>query len=1225
MMGFTMKNRGISKFVATLSAVLLSVVGFVGQAQPASAALSTVCNGTGGTPTVSFLSDTIFTIDTAPGYDANYIGYSITPSAAGTDIWVKLDNFTGGVVSLAPSQPVKQQTGPVTSGSPVYTYFLAKATGTTATDQSHRMAVYEGDPDLGGTAICSVTKTFTDVEDTIEANANKVDTVTVSSTVGLTLGSSVTVTAAGTTGTLGAGPSYDPGVINLSPAPKSTFPAGAWRLTNVQLIFNPGAAGQVIHNNVLHLANQSSADRAYQAIYTFKAVGSTSAATVLSPIQYIASGTQIKETGSLPTGASLAPLPVVTNQLTASKSSNVHQLSSGGGTVVYTVTVSNAATSSTYIDQVVDTLPTGATYVAGTSLINGTASADPTVVTGTPTKIVYRGPFTIPGSGSRTFTYSLTIPGTDGTYTNSAVAYIGSTLIDRTLSTSDNQPATAAVAVGTPPPAVDPQTLYTAKATPANFTASITSVVATTTPCMIDPADSVCKTSVTIANVGTWTLSGNNPIFTPASNFVGTSTVTYQISNTAGPSSGALMTAIVLAPPTLANSTGTVAIGGTVYATPPATAAAGTTIDYTSAEIYDPATSQWVTSFDTTDGRYSVDPVSGRLSFVANSSATPGVKTPIQYRIKDALGQYSLPATATITVTAPAPTITSESASTTETTPVTLTPTITGTGVTGCLVNGATCTSSVTIPGEGTYVLNQNGSVTFTAQSGFTGVSSVDYRITDGVYTRTGTMTVTVNAIPVVNLYTISMDTLDSNAVTGVTQGSAGASVALTQGLTRNGYTFGGWSLTSGGTTPISYTQTPTANITVYAIWTPVVVPPVTNPAPPTVGPASATTTGTTPVNLTPPVTYNGGTPSRCLVDPADNVCKQSVTLPGKGTFVLNANGSVTFTAVTGFVGTAVVQYRVTDVYGQSTESPVTVTVVAPPAPVPGPASGTTLTRTPITLTPALVNGPATLCLVDPADNVCKQSVTFPGKGTFVLNSDGTVKFTPAPGFIGELTVQLRATDEYGHSNEAPITVIVTDAPGGQNGAGNGKTPVVLTPLTVIPVDAEICLVDPKDGTCKQVVVLPKVGTWKVTANRNVVFIAAPGYVGTNTVDLRITRASVSTRAPYTVTIAKKRPPVTITIGGFNPGSPVLTKAIKAKIKAFLAAYTDYRTIECIGFTMGPTVLAVDDWLSMTRATNACGFVKKNLKSKLVQLPLKNKQETVLGAQIRRITITLRD
>jgi CshA-type fibril repeat protein len=325
--------------------------------------------------------------------------------------------------------------------------------------------------------------------------------------------------------------------------------------------------------------------------------------------------------------------------------------------------------------------------------------------------------------------------------------------------------------------------------------------------------------------------------------------------------------------------------------------------------------------------------------------------------------------------------------------------------------------------------------------------------------------------------------------------------------------------------------------------------------------------------------------------------------------------------------------YRVVDRNGQDNQALVTITVTKPAlpaAPVVGPANGATVGTTPLTLTSAVTYPPGqttpSLCLVDPADNVCKQSVTLPGKGTFTLNSDGTVTFVPAKGFIGEATVQLRATDQYGQSSEAPITVRVTDVPSSQNGSTKGATPVVLAPEKPLALGSDVCLVDPNDQQCKTVVTIAGAGTWTQQANGSVKFAPVAGYVGKVTVMQRITRgASLPRLSPYTVMVAKKRGPVTITISGFADGSPVLTAAIKAKINAFLKAYSDYKNVTCIGYTEGPTVLATDAALSKQRAVNACGFVKAGLGKSLVVKKISAGQDTIEAAQFRRITITLND
>ena len=112
---------------------------------------------------------------------------------------------------------------------------------------------------------------------------------------------------------------------------------------------------------------------------------------------------------------------------------------------------------------------------------------------------------------------------------------------------------------------------------------------------------------------------------------------------------------------------------------------------------------------------------------------------------------------------------------------------------------------------------------------------------------------------------------------------------------------------------------------------------------------------------------------------------------------------------------------------------------------------------------------------------------------------------------------------------------------------------------------------------------------------------------------------------PVPTTPKAKRPPVTITIGGFRDGSPVLTKAIQNKIKAFLKKYNDYPIIETAGFTEGPVVLKTDFALSKARAVNATKYIKTNLKKKFLVVKIKSGQDKVEASKVRRIKITLTD
>ena len=100
---------------------------------------------------------------------------------------------------------------------------------------------------------------------------------------------------------------------------------------------------------------------------------------------------------------------------------------------------------------------------------------------------------------------------------------------------------------------------------------------------------------------------------------------------------------------------------------------------------------------------------------------------------------------------------------------------------------------------------------------------------------------------------------------------------------------------------------------------------------------------------------------------------------------------------------------------------------------------------------------------------------------------------------------------------------------------------------------------------------------------------------------------------------------VTATFSGFANGSPKLTASMKAKINAFLKAHSDFKTITCVGYTEGPTVLKGDYALSKARAQNACAFAQTGLAKTMSLLGVKAGQDVKEADALRRVVITLTD
>ncbi len=516
--------------------------------------------------------------------------------------------------------------------------------------------------------------------------------------------------------------------------------------------------------------------------------------------------------------------------------------------------------------------------------------------------------------------------------------------------------------------------------------------------------------------------------------------------------------------------------------------------------------------------------------------------------------------------------------------------------------------------------------------AGTAGTPTFTYKVSDGLASSTAAYTLTITVTGGGQIQSVQMITyaqpsnqlLSNGSVTVAPTASSGLAVSLAS-TTPSVCTVSGFVITlvSVGTCTTTASQPGNASYSaamdVTRSFQITLIPQVitfVQPANQLLSAGTLTVAPTADSGLT--VTLASTTPSECTVSGF------VITLVATGTCSITASrlGNATYSAATDVVRI----FQIT-----------LLVETLPAAPDIDPVSGKTDGTTPITL-PVPVNRGSTgsSCLIDPVDLICKQTVTIAGKGTFTLSPDGKTTFQAAPGFFGTLTVQYRVTDGYGRFDIAPVTVeVLNPNPGtepnnenpasSQSGTTKGTTPVVLTPEKAPPAGAEICLVDPTDNVCKTVVKLPGVGTWTQSPNGSVKFVPVEGYIGSNTVIQRVTRASFKGSTPFTVTVSKTRGPVTTTISGFADGSPALTKAIRAKIDAFLRAHADYKNVFCIGYTEGPTVLKTDAALSKARAVNGCAYVKAGLGKKLTLKQLTSSQGTVEAAKFRRITITLTD
>ncbi|GAA1901975.1 hypothetical protein [Lapillicoccus jejuensis] len=500
---------------AALATVCLatSSVGLV--AAPADA-VAAACNGSNGV-TVTSLNAPRFYIDSGvtPKLTSGYAGYDVSATAARHDLYVQLSGFTGGSIALAASQPTSMPLGATAAGAHTPAFFLLDASAASLTAQTHTVQVWSGKPGAAGSSLlCATSGGFGGVDETIKAAANKVqdttgDGVAVTlSTATPRLGGSISVSVEGSTGTVGSGTTADPNGLYMTPTALPSWPAGAFRLTGTSLLISPdGSAPAQTYTNLLHLGSLGSSSRSYVATYTFTITGTTSTGSQLYPLQQIASGTQIKHTDTGSFSTLIPAIPAATNPLTVALSASPTTLPAAGGTSRFSLQLRSTASTASIADQLQAQLPSGASYVAGSTTIGGVSAPDPASSAGL---LSWTGPFTTSSSAPTDLRFDVSLPSGAATYPVSGWGLLGSTVLDTTADTSD----TAAASVTLTVPATDAQTIA--------FPTLADTVVTGAAPTLSATASSGLPVTYAVSTPAVCTVSGG--VLTLVS--VGTCTVT---------------------------------------------------------------------------------------------------------------------------------------------------------------------------------------------------------------------------------------------------------------------------------------------------------------------------------------------------------------------------------------------------------------------------------------------------------------------------------------------------------------------------------------------------------------------------------------------------------------------------------------------------------------------------------------------------------------------------
>ncbi|HWG99412.1 MAG TPA: Ig-like domain-containing protein, partial [Pilimelia sp.] len=1049
--------RRVAAAAASLLVMTLGVVGGVSPS-PASAAGGTRC-GDAGTPSVVALHNSHFYIDSSSTalLLSGYAGYRVDAGASARNhLWLGFGGFTGGVLGLAADQPAVMPLPALASGASAAQYALLTATGPTTVPQSHTVTVYDGPPGVGAT-LCTRTFTYADVVDTIKALANKVHSVTSSAPATAQLGDLVTVTVEGNTGTLGAGPANDPGVLQYTPNALGAFPASAWRLERTELSISPDGSSpdRVTYVDRLFLTGASGPARPYTARYLFRAVGPSPAPTQVKPIQYIASGTQVKHTDA--GGAALGALPAVSATAPLSLGKEVtapadRVLPPGGGTASYALTVVNSGTTAGRVDWIADTLPTDAAFVSGSLRLNGRPVADPEV---DGRSLVVRGPLSVPAAGQVVLSYSVQLGATAGTRVNSAVAHFGQVVLDSSADVTSSDPATAAVTVLG---AGGLNLVGDAVGTVAGSPVAVDVLANDTTPSGLP----LRVTAVGTPSSGTAVLGVDGTVtYTPATGTSGTRTFTYTATD--GHATGTATVTVAVTPLAVRDSYSTgrnVTLSGSSVLTNDACTGCTVATTLVAGPTLNGSTSGTVTMA-----------ANGTFTYAPATNATGTVT--FTYRATDAAGR-STDGQVFVDVADLAPDFATTPYGTAVVVPVQA-------NDPGCTGNCKPQHGTHPTRGAVTYSSGNNVIVTYTPTTGLWGLDSFRYGITGNTNSATTPVTILVGP-PATTLQTTYGVAATATVPTG---GSCAGCVYSLGTPPAHG------SVTVNAATGAA-TYAPAAGYAgldsfTYQVYDPVSGLRVSGSVAVTVGPDAGDDEARVLLGNTVSgdVTGNDSCPATCT--------RTKLTDPASGSVVFNANGTYTYTPGTS-VGTFTFTYRVTSSVSGSVADVATVRLT-----VDGAVDDTATTTPGVAVTVDVRDN-------DPCTGCTLTSVTAPASGT-AETSAGAVRYTPAPGFSGQVGFRYTLSQAGGGTTSAQVTVTIQPL-----AVDDAVTTVEGAPVDVLPLANDLCancaltgLGVPSSGSVERsddLVTFTPSGTGRTTFTYTAADGAGNGLTGTVTVDV---------------------------------------------------------------------------------------------------------------------------
>jgi uncharacterized repeat protein (TIGR01451 family) len=353
---------------------------------------------------------------------AMYVSYRITNTSGApiSNLSATISGFASGI-ALGGGQPATQFIGALPAGGARTLYWYVQYPCTFGVSATLTVAVASG----GGPALTG-SGTFTTRAMQATGTGGQLQSALLGA--GAVVGQTISLDVEYTFGNTQVGDEFD-----HQPAGNTNFNAACFQLVGTLVVSSQALgvpAGTVNRTYFVSTVSQGGSGHAVVVRYFFKYL----CAGVTSPNRPYANqtsgATNLKYSSNFDTFVG-PTLPIATNPFSVTKTASPTQLPAGG-TVTYTVVVTNPSAFTAEADSIVDVLPPGVSFqgfAAGSQVTAANSGSVPApAATG---RIAFRGnpgtSYVLPAGGTLTIIYTATVTANPGRYVNTASGFAGIT------------------------------------------------------------------------------------------------------------------------------------------------------------------------------------------------------------------------------------------------------------------------------------------------------------------------------------------------------------------------------------------------------------------------------------------------------------------------------------------------------------------------------------------------------------------------------------------------------------------------------------------------------------------------------------------------------------------------------------------------------------------------------------------------------------------------------